>query len=88
MDQTDQAATDSSSNGLLGDLSSLASSVVNSSAVQNAFSSVVSGAIAPTPSPTAQAATPQAVSHSVIGSIGLPVLLVGGAVVAFLLLKR
>lgn len=94
-DQTDLSATDSSPlGGILSNLDQLAQSAISTiggSVVDSAatgLGSVVSGALSPAPDLTAKSATPGATSIVAAGSVALPILLIGGALVAFMLLKR
>lgn len=89
-DQTD-VSTGDDSGGIFSSLSDLASSAISS--VGGAAASKISGLIAgtsstPSPDLTAKAATPGGTSRVSVGAISLPIILVGGAVLAFLLMKR
>lgn len=93
-DQTDLSAIDESSSsstssfGLtLDDLANSAVSTIGGAAVKG-IGNVVSQSLTPSPDLAAKAATPQSTSHIAVGSVALPILLVGGAVVAYMLLKR
>ena len=96
-DQTDittPEGTDSGA-GSTSSLSDLATSAfgnllnsVSSSAgkaIQNAVAGTPAG---PAPDAAAKAATPGATKTAAVGAISLPILLIGGAAVAFFLMKR
>lgn len=86
--------TQDSGGSWITSLSDLAGSFVDSvgSSVTDAVSDRISDAIAGDPSPApdvaSQAATPGAKSKINLSSVSLPVILVGGALVALLVLKR
>lgn len=98
-DQTDLAAVDTavadtSSDAGASTLSDLANSAFGSiissvgASTAKGLGSVVSQALTPSPDLAAKAATPGAVKKIAVGSVALPIILVGGAVAAYILLGR